>query len=208
MNDPEMEDLQRKVSASLREFSKITSGNLEMSRKILNDSTSNLIELYSNHIRNLGIISGVVAPFSLSLLTIDRISIDLGLLIIGFSLLLLNIVISQVVLSRQLLSKDQMLRRAESRWVMAEMSKSMIEDEKLDTAQRTMQTFEYSRNFSELSQLLGLESLNIEPLKVKSELRTYTRYLYLLFSVGCSSIIASTFFTIFLDWVVSFLNLI
>ncbi len=194
MDDAKKKELEEKLRKYLKDFSLITKRNLESKGEILNEKIRGHIDLYSNSIRNLGIISGVVAPFSLTLLNVDRLDVNIVFLITGFVLLITNIAFSEMFLRTKLENENFKLNKANLEWIFASVHKDTISDEKMDFQKRMDSMDEYTKSTRALDKLLGLESLDIEKAKIINDLKKSYKWMNLIFLLGCACIVASTFF--------------
>jgi hypothetical protein len=185
--------LQAEIDLKLKEFLQISKEDLQFRRKILDNQVKESIELYQNQIRNLGILSGVVAPFSLTLLNVETLDLNVTLLIFGFVVLLLNIILSLFFLHYFLRLIDTRIVKAELKWFAAESDKKAIIDNNFATFERTMKVFDYTKNIDELDDLTGISALNSNLQKDRGLLRRNARRIVFLFTLGTTSIILSVF---------------
>lgn len=190
-NDEQTTKLQDELKKLLEQASNLTSNDVEQRFQILNTAARDLIAFHTDQIRNLGIISGVVAPFSLMLLQIENINTNFHLLLLGFVILVVNIILSQFFLHRELVTKNEKITNASIKYVFAFDSKRTMEDEKQELGNRTNGLFDYSKNLREFDKLLGLTPHDTEALKEKARLKQNSRYAISIFSVGCAFIILS-----------------
>ncbi len=84
MKDEEIKAAEEKIKALHETIIDDAKKQLESSQVLINNKIKEAIETYSNNVKNLGIVSGTVAPFSLSLLAISELNIYPPFLLAGF----------------------------------------------------------------------------------------------------------------------------
>ena len=102
MEENTLKQLEEQLEKNLIQFLSSAEQTIQNRSQILSAAARELIELHSNQIRNLSIISGVIAPLSLTLLQIHGFDIYVPFLLAGFILLLGNIILSQLLLGKEL----------------------------------------------------------------------------------------------------------
>lgn len=191
MNGEEIKKLENELKDSLKKSIEISQVRLDQDRLMIDKKTKDQIEIYSNDIRNISIISGTIAPFSLTLLGITELGANLFLLITGFSLLLLNVVVAQYFIKKYSTDRDTKLVKAEFNWLMAEFELKDVANEDLDPDQRLQKNFDYLKSIGESEKLLGVSTFNIEIQEVRSVLRRHHKITNLIFSAGAMCIVLS-----------------
>jgi len=191
MENEEIKKLEEELAQTLKKSVEISQVRLEQDRVMLDKQTKDQIEIYSNDIRNISIISGTIAPFSLTLLGITQLNANFYLLITGFSLLLLNVVVAQYFIKKHSTDKDTKLVKAEFNWLMAEFELKDVANESLNSGQRVNKNFDYLKSIGESEKLLGVSAFNIEIQKVRAALRYHHRITNSIFSLGALCIILS-----------------
>lgn len=191
MNMEEITKLETELKSQLDEFSKIAAKHLEQTQKVIESDTKNLIDIYSNEIKNLGIISATVAPFSLALLTTNDLDVHIPFLIIGFALLIFNIILTQSFLYFQSKDYDRRVARAQLKWFFAQGDLSEINDSTKTTSERASKNFDFYKNISESEQLLGISKYDLTSSKSRYTLRRYRSVSMIFFIVGTIYIILS-----------------
>jgi hypothetical protein len=187
----ELERLKRELNKGLLEFAQTGSELLEEKRKIVDEKIKSVIENYTAEIKNLALISGTVAPFSLTLLNVDRLQVSVPLLIYGFALLITNIIFSQFCLHRNLKNNDTKVVKAQIKGLFADLSLSELKNETKEGTDRVLKMYEYRENISEMDKLLGLKTLDINLIAIVKAFRVYGTWMNFLFLVGAVSIILS-----------------
>jgi hypothetical protein len=193
MNDQAVKELEKELEGLLTQSSQFAEHAVEQRSHVLNASVGELVTMHSEQIRNLGLVSGVVAPFSLTLLQIQTIDVSTPTLLFGFLLLLTNIILSQFLLGRELNSKNRLMVKALLEYASASSNKFTLTDTKQSSLDRTNASFDLLKNIGEFDKLLGISPYSTEPMAANARLRTYTRWTVGLFSFGCSLIVFSVF---------------
>lgn len=202
----EIEVLEKELADNLRKSVELSRNRLDEDLLIIEKQTRDQIEIYSNDIRNISIISGTVAPFSLTLLEIEQLGADPFLLIIGFSILLLNIVASQYFVRKHSTESNTKLVKANFNWLMAEFELSDMANEDLDSNQRIQKYFDYLKSIGESEKLLGIGTFNIEIQKVRSIVKRHYKITNLIFSIGSICIVLSVILSPLVNSISSFMR--
>ncbi len=162
------------------------------SKKIIDEKTQSIIENYSNDIRNLGIVSGTIAPFSLTLLGLNNtLDVNVYSLVSGFVLLLFNIVIAQLFIREHHEKNNKNLAKAEIKWIFAWDDSTKANDTRLEVRDRAIKQMDYIKGMSDLNELLGLTSFNTELLSARARVRKYYKITTSVFLGGVIFIILS-----------------
>lgn len=193
MEEAELKKIEEDLDKSFKESSSLHEMQLNITRDKIDSELKNLINNYSNEIRNISIASGIIAPFSLTLLDIEKLEISTPSILIGFILLLVNIAISNFLINRFVKNKDKKITRATMNWIFAEFNTKEMKDSNKDYNQRINNNFDYMKNMDKVNEALGFSYLNISSEKEKVELRKYNKISILLFIFGLSFIIISIF---------------
>jgi len=164
--------------------------HLQQTRKAIDENIKDVISIYSNEIRNIAIISGTIAPFSLALLQAEKINASIPILLLGFSLLTINIILAQFFLRQKTDKNDKRLGHAEINWIFASDDLSNIEKDK-EGLNDGSAIFGYIKNTDELNNFLELDSRNSYILSTRAELRKQNRIINFVFSAGTLCIILS-----------------
>lgn len=203
MTEKEINNLEDELDNKLKDFSEQGEFSLKQGRLEIDKSVRNIIEIYSNDIRNLSIISGTVAPFSLTLLTVEKLNSNIELLIIGFVLLLANIAIAQFLIRRVSTGQDKKSVSAQFNLIMAEFELENISNTTKESNERVNYMSDFMKHFSEAENLLGLGKYNLGIQEVRSKLRKYNKITNIIFSVGVSCIILSVIVNPIIYWFIS-----
>lgn len=171
---------------------------LENNQIIINNKIKEAIEIYSNNIKNLGIVSGTVAPFSLSLLTISELNIYSPFLLSGFFILLVNIILSQQLLSEFSADLDKKTTRAQFKHFLAESEINKATT--TPTQSKDSPIFEYLKEIEDSEKLLGISKYSTGHWDTIGRLRKYNKYINSLFVLGACLIMLSTVFMKVLDF--------
>lgn len=190
-NDKEIEDLNKKLEAGFEEQAQWAEERLAVAQAAIGNSIKEILSIFSNDIRNLGIVAGTVAPFSLTLLGVEKLEINILALILGFSLLLITIGLTQYFLYALSDSHDRKLRKAEVSWIFAEIGFWEMKNTNNDTAKRTNGMFDYHKRIQEAERTLGTKALDPNILILRKKLSSYNLIAFLLLITGLSLILAS-----------------
>jgi hypothetical protein len=199
MNVEAVKELEKELEGLLAQSSKFAEDAVEQRNHVLNASVRELVTMHSEQIRNLGLVSGVVAPFSLTLLQIQTIDVSIPTLLFGFLLLLANIILSQFLLGKELNGKNRLMVKALLEYASASTNKFTLTNTKQPSLDRTNASFDLLKNIDEFDKLLGISPYSTEPMAANARLRTYTRWTVGLFSFGCGLIVLSVFLNPFID---------
>lgn len=202
MDESGLAQLQKQIEANLGEFSTSAEQTIQNRSQILAATVKELIEQHSTQIRNLGLISGVVAPLSLTLLQIDQLNIFTPFLISGFILLLLNIFLSHFLLDQELGRKNTLTSRAILEFVSASINKMRLDDKKQDTSTRVMPMADFLKNIDDFDKFLNISPHSVEPIHAKKRLSDYSKMVISIFGLGCGLIILSLFWNSCIQWIV------
>lgn len=194
MDDAQIKQLEAQLENSLAQFSSSAETTIQDRSQILNATVRELIELHSNQIKNIGLISGVVAPLSLALLQAKDIDVNIIFLLLGFILLVTNIVLSQILLGQELNRKNRLMSKATLEYISASTSKLTMEDKKQQSSERTNLVYDFVKNIDEFDKLLAISPYSVEPMSTNARLRKYNRWTVAIFSFGCGLVVLSTFF--------------
>ncbi len=206
MEKEDIKKIEEELSESLKESSEIAKARLEQGRNVIDQQTRNQIENYSNDIRNISIISGTIAPFSLTLLSIERLNLNTYFLVSGFILLLLNIALAQFFIRSYSSKKDTQLVRAEFHWIMAESEMKKMTDDSIQPHERVGKGFDYLKSISESEKFLGISTFNIEIQTVRAVLKKYYKVTNTIFSLGTAAIILSVVVNPICSWIMMLLE--
>ncbi len=191
MENEEIKKLEEELAQKLKEASEVSKVRLDQNRSIIDQKLKDIIDTYSNDIRNISIISGTIAPFSLSLLSVQPLDSNAYILILGFAVLLVNIILAQFFLKKHSSEHDTRIVKAEFHWLMAESEFSELESPNTESSAKTLKFFDYIKSIGEAEKLLGISSFNIEVQNIRAKLRGYNRITNWLFSAGAFCIILS-----------------
>lgn len=205
MEDERLHSIEAELDEGLEQFSTSAEQVVQQRNQILNSTIQSLIELHSDQIKNIGLISGVVAPLSLTLLQVEALDIFVPFLLLGFILLLTNIALSQLLLGRELSQRNKLTSRATVKFVLASMNEWSIKDKKRPSTERTHSMFDFTENVREFDKLLNISPHSTEPSKTHKRLERYHQCIVWIFSVGCGLIIVSIFANPFSTYIFDFL---
>lgn len=165
----------------------------ESSSQQLSTRLKELIELYSNNIKTVSLISGTVAPFSLTLLQVKLLNVNIVLIVVGFVVLVLNIVLSQILLTRELKTVDRRINRAMVNYVLALGDQQTINDKNKDHSTRVTSMADLTTRASELESLLmnDKNQPSITLIDDHRRLSKFMNWVIGIFAFGCGMIILS-----------------
>lgn len=193
MQDENIKKLEIEIQGLISKFST----NLEeddISRRILlNSNIKILIDSYREQIKDIAVVSGVIAPFSLMLLDVSKLNINVAVLLFGFIVLLINIVLSYIFLNYHLESENKKISSAEISWIISNSAKSIILDKSKPSSDRVTSMSEYVQETSKMDNILGASHLDINIIKKRASFIKYHKWIISLFTLGTLYIIFSTF---------------
>ena len=202
MNKEEIEKLEEKIQETVHEFSRSAEIRLEQTRKVIDEKVKDVINVYSNEIRNLALISGTVAPFSLTILSIEKLNANAGILLLGFSLLIANIILAQYCLRKQSKEYDTRTARAQINWFFAQSDLSDLNNTSIKSTDKVLKNFDYIKKMEEAEKLLGVSKWSTHIHEVRSKLRNYNNITNIIFTAGTACIILSVLINYIISWVV------
>jgi hypothetical protein len=191
VDNEEIIKLEEELSQKLKEGTELAKVRLDQNRGVIDEKLSGIVEVYSNDIRNISIISGTIAPFSLTLLSVQQLNSNAIVLIVGFAVLLLNIILAQFFLKKHISEHDVRLIKAEFHWLMADSEFKETIDENSESSTRVLKFMDYLKSMGEAEKLLGISAFNIEIQNVRANLRLYNKITNTLFSLGAFCIVLS-----------------
>ena len=163
------------------QFLNLTEGGLEQRYHILNSAEQNLVHSHSEQLRNVGIISGVVAPFSLTLLQLDSVDVNVYLLLMGFGILIINIALSQILLHRELAKKNKLVTDASVKLNFASICRENLQNRDCTKKVSEIEPLSFfMQNIREVDKALGLSTHNLESLMTKMQFRKYDQLVVFL----------------------------
>ena len=180
----EREKLNDELRAIEEKVLEQTEGALEERYNILCNTEQNLLNYHSDQIRNVGIISGVVAPLSLTLLQIEDLQVNVFLLLLGFSILIANIALSQIILHRELTKRNKSVTEASVSLNFALTSRN-------DLRNKSGSISFLLDNLRKIDRELGISANNIELLMSKIRFRKYDKIVVYIFVSGCILLVLS-----------------
>ncbi len=196
-DDPVVNELQIELGKLVDEFSTMISKR-EDYRSLLDKQIQTLVDNYFNQIKDIAVVSSVVAPFSLVLLDVEKLNINTVSLLFGFFILLGNIVLSYILLDKYIRSKDIETFRGELSWMNITDIENKINDETKQINERVDGIYEYTKEKQTVDKALGLGYLDINLQGTRSLLRKYNMWTINLFIFGTLLIAISTFINYFL----------
>lgn len=196
-----MEELEEKLKGNLTQILSLTDKNLVQRNEIFTLARKELLESYSNQIRNIGLISGAVAPFSLTLMQLSNLHLESGFLLFGFIVLMLNIVLSQYWLSRELSAKDSRIISANLNLIIAESSREKAANEENPLLDRSAEISEFLEGIRKADHLLEIHPHSTSPIHTHANLRKCSSWTWRIFSLGCAAIAVSVIFHPVLNFV-------
>ncbi len=163
-------------------------------RTKIDEEIQKVIEVYSNNLKNLSIISGVIAPLSLTLLGIENLQIQKYFLLLGFTLLVANILINQLFLNRKSKEYDKKSLDADIKWI---LNSDLAITDPIEKAKKNIERY-IAGGEIEKDLDLGEYKFNIQ--KYRSDFRKYTQISSVIFTSG-------VIFTVLSIWFYPILNL-
>ena len=206
MEENTLKQLEEQLEKNLIQFLSSAEQTIQNRSQILSVAARELIELHSNQIRNLSLISGVIAPLSLTLLQIQGFDIYVPFLLAGFILLLGNIILSQLLLGKELNRKNKLIGKSVLEFISASTNKWTIEDKTQQSSERAIKAADFVKNIDEFDRHLGISPLSVEPMSTNERLRKYNRWMVGIFSLGCGLVIFSIFFNPLIQVVANILS--
>lgn len=90
----QLKELESKIESSLKKFSDGIAPQIEQIKKVLDQEYEKEINDQIGFLKNIVVMAGVVAPFSLTLLTNQSLNVEKPFLLIGFILLLVTVLVA------------------------------------------------------------------------------------------------------------------
>lgn len=176
-----------------QQFLKLTENILEQREQALSVAEKSLIDSHIDRLKNIGIVSGIVAPFSLTLLTINAVAINAPILLTGFCILIANIALSQILLHLELSKRNESITNAS---VNLNFARSVRED--MQAAKKDWEGMEptsfFINSIRNIDKALGNSINNKDVLLEKIHLRKYDQIVVFIFTLACLLIISSLFY--------------
>ncbi|MFA6459312.1 MAG: hypothetical protein WCV79_02875 [Candidatus Paceibacterota bacterium] len=194
MEKEDLKKLEGELKKATDHFSEQARIRLGLTKSVIDKKIKDVIETYSNNIKNLGLISGTVAPFSLTLLTIQELNVNSIILLIGFFILLINIILSQQFLSEQTQDFDTRITKSQIKHMFAESKLQEINDPNKSPSDKFGLTVDYLKEMNEAEELLGIGEYDINALTSKNNMRKYNKIINTAFVGGSCLIMLSTVF--------------
>lgn len=195
MSNEDIEKLENELKERLKQSAEISRQQLQYIRADITKRVQDVIQIYSNSLRNLGIISGTVAPFSLTLLGVEKLNTNLPFLLLGFSFLLGNIILTQFLLNKEATKDDVHIVKAQMQVFYAEGNLEKVEDINEISNNRVLSNFDYLENIRSIEKLLGDGShIDQNLTKLRANLRKYNKFSLFVFTLGTFFIIFSVIF--------------
>ncbi|MCE9628598.1 MAG: hypothetical protein K8Q91_01245 [Candidatus Vogelbacteria bacterium] len=202
-NEKDLGDLNSTIETGYVKISKHGNARLANLQDAISSTTKELLAVYSNDMRNLGIVAGTVAPFSLTLLGANQFDINNLALMFGFSFLLYAIILSQFFLFRLSDAYEHRTSRAEISWVFAQFGLWQMEDVNNDSTKRINGMFDYQKRTREVEGHLGLNNTPSPHLLVlRKKLRSYNLITLLLVTSGIILILGSVVINPISAWII------
>lgn len=164
---------------------------LRSAQATLDRHVKELVRKYLSEIRNTSIISGIIAPLSLTLLGVDRLDVSIGYLLTGFCLLISGIVLAQVLHYRYLNERDRELLTGQVDLLAAFTNQNTINNSQESVSNRVKSNFEYQENIKSFYRSVGLGEFDLNLQVRRSKLRRYLFHVHTFFVAGVVSVILS-----------------
>jgi len=204
--EDELKKIQHEIDIRKKEF-------IEMSKPELNSIKDSISIQYQefykeslNHIRNISIASGTIAPFSLVLLQMSSLELYKELLILGFALLLVNIIYMQYVIFKDLHTKDKNIAKATLYHFFADTDLMNMNNE--DSSKSVNAMFDYVKHKdTALSHLkTNKDYFEKETILTNSSLRKHLRISFYILAFGILFIVVSVVGPLFFEYGTATLN--
>lgn len=187
MKEETQKELKEKLNGVVNQIHKDGEVFLDQTRGLIQNELKELVSLYSKETRNLAIISGTVAPFSLTLLGLEKLNINAAILLLGFSILLLNIVLAQYFIFSLSKRHDHKVNRAMVNQILAEGTLPQIGSDTVSAIP------DYLGNVDELGKWLSLNKgrLDLELTQTRKDIKIYYLFVIGFFTAGTVAIVSS-----------------
>jgi hypothetical protein len=184
-NDEIYKHLEKKIADGYQDLSEQGVKRLNRAHSLANATRKELLNSFSNEVRNLGIVAGIVAPFSLSLLTVEGLAILPLILIAGFCVLLAVIGLSQYFAQNNLRIQHKNLIDIEMDLLSADFNREMMLNQK-DPLKQAESMFDFVRHADSADRNLTEEILNQNLIRLRSKNLSQAKILFYLLIVGLS----------------------
>ena len=154
-NTEELRRLNSQLEKSLDESKERADVVLRQGKRDLNASIFEAVKQYSSEIRSIIIISGVIAPFSLTILQIESINVYAPSLLFGFCLLLSNIGMAQCFIYLETRERSSHVRMAIKHLLLADMLVWKMGNKESKLEERVAANFDQLSRFDEVNRALG-----------------------------------------------------
>lgn len=189
--EAELEEIRIRLEEGYEQMFESGEKRLQFVEDALTAEMKNMLLIYSNDMRNIGIVAGTAAPFSLTLLSIDRINVDVLSLVLGFCVLLLTVTITQFFLYVLSYSYDKRLLNAELGWLFAKGSLRSLSEKSGQPEERINHMFDYQKRVTEAERSLGVGTMDPIIIKLRARMRRYSSISFMLLLLGIILIIFS-----------------
>ena len=197
----QIEDLNTQIEASLKESQELNRSILLNLRGRVETSVGELLLSFSSEVRNMRVLSGTVAPFSLALLAVAGLNISIPALLSGFCLLLLNIILIQLYLQFEADKQFGHTIRSEMNLGMAELDNEFLTRNSPDSVDRVSKSLALYTSINSIQRSLT-NTLNPESLKARARLKKFSRISTFLFVGGVFLIALSVIINPVCNWII------
>lgn len=192
MNEERLRNLENETETYLKNFTEDVTSNLEQINKILDREYEKEINDQINFLKTITGIAGVVAPFSLVLLSVQLISVHKFFLLLGFILLLVTILVT-LIFSKKL-TLDKRYKDTSSLTVDYIIAKGSVEhffDENKSVSDRVDISINILENFNNIIDKISNLGYTSKLIDLRTKLSVSNQWSIFLFSLGLTSIIVS-----------------
>ena len=197
----QIKELGEKIEASLKESQELNRSTLSVLRGRVESSVGELLLSFSTEVRNMRVLSGTVAPFSLTLLAVSGLDTSIPALLSGFCILLLNIILIQLYLQFEADQQFEQTIRSEMNLGMAEIDNELLTSSSSDSTDRVSKSLALYTSINSIQRTLS-NTLNPESLKARAQLRKFSRISTFLFVGGVFLIAVSVVINPLCNWII------
>ncbi len=195
MDNNQLKDLETKIETSLKDFTEDITPKIEQINKFLDQEYEKEIDDQVNFLRNITVMAGVVAPFSLILLSEQYLEVQKTFLLIGFVLLLVTVLVA--LLSSKKLTLDKKYKDTSSlafNHIIAGCSVHDLLDTGKSLSDRVNISAEILKNINGVNNKFSNLGYTNKLADLRNKLSTSNQWSILLFSFGLVSIIMSVIY--------------
>jgi len=204
----ELKELEEKINRKTKDFVEFGKSELALREDMISDQYREFYSESLNYIRNLNVVSGAIAPFSLVLLQISSLDLYKGFLILGFVLLLINILYMQYIMFSDLYSKDKNIVKA---WLCHFFADSDLRNmEEKGCSESVDAMFDYIKHSEESERYLQANKayFNEETIRNQSTIRRHLKISFWVLVIAVLAIVGSVVLPQVMDTIELLMSLI